>query len=128
MIPKRRPLIEMDTKLENIPREWLEFVEPRLQRPKDSTCWLWPGAKDREGEPVIHVTVEGKRKTIRVKRLIAKIFWEMKQHFDVIHECGVINCLNPSHFYITAAHWSQEDRMGIVKQKQRSLRDYLNRK
>lgn len=130
MIAKRRLLLELTTKLADIPREWLRYIEPRIVRPKDSTCWLWDGACDADGEPVLNYKnlVTGKRNTRRLKVIIAEIFWEMKKHFDVIHECGTTNCLNPWHFYISVAHHSQEDRRSKIAAKQRSIKDYVARK
>jgi hypothetical protein len=45
-----------------------------------------------------------------------------------VHECGVSNCLNPAHFYLSRAHWSQENRGKMAADKQRSIKDYLSRK
>ena len=127
MITKKRPLIDLTTKLADIPRIWLQMVEPRLTR--SGTCWLWDGATFADGEPLLNYTnVEtGKRNTRRVKRIIADIFWEMKDHYDIVHACGNTNCLNPAHFYISVLHHSQEDRDRIIAEKSRNIRDYVNR-
>lgn len=128
MIVKKRPLITLATKLGDIPVEWLRYVEPRLVR--TGQCWLWEGACDGEGEPVLsYRNLEtGKRNTRRLKQIIANIFWEMKSHYEVIHQCGNINCLNPAHFYISWTHHSQEDRQELIAAKRRNLNDYEHRK
>lgn len=108
MITKKRPLLTLSTPLEDIPRRWLELVEAKIERRKGSSCWLWTGAVDTEGEPVLNYLnlATGKRNTRRVKRLMAEVFWEMKPHYDVLHQCGDLTCLNPNHWTISTAHWT----------------------
>lgn len=124
MITKKRPLIELETALKNIPVQWLRYIEPRIVR--QGTCWLWQGACDDRGEPFLNFKNlgTGKRNTRRLKIIVAEMFWEMKRHYDVVHECGNMNCLNPAHFYISAAHYTQENREKMVKEKQTSIRRY----
>jgi hypothetical protein len=116
-VTKKRALITVNTPLCDVPREWIKLIEPKIIRPTDSACWLWTGATDKDGEPVFTLTVildsrEGKtRKLLRAKRVIADMFWQIARHIEIVHECGTLNCLNPSHFYLSAAHWTQEVRV-----------------
>lgn len=128
MIEKIRPIFGTDSKLGEIPRFWLQYVEPRIRR--DGMCWLWDGAHDSAGEPVISLVngETGKRNTRMLKRIVAAMFYVLKKHYDVFHECGNLSCLNPGHLKVSASHWTQESRETMVKTKRRSIRDYENRK
>lgn len=119
MITKKRPLLDLKTPLRLIPKQWLDIIEPRILRPSDTSCWLWDGATDRDGEPIISVVNAGtgKRSTRRVKRIVAELYWDMRKDHDVIHECGTKNCLAPFHFYISPLHWTQENRAQLVKRR-----------
>jgi hypothetical protein len=121
-IVKTRPIITMATPLYLIPREWLITVEPRIKRNEEG-CWLWQGALDGYGCPTVAVTLDtGKRSTARVSRIVARMFWDLRRHHDVVQKCGALNCLNPAHFYVTAAHHSQEDRKTLIENFKRNLR------
>lgn len=117
MIEKFRPLFNMRSRLTDIPADWLRLVEPRIYRPQGTSCWLWDGGVDGKGEPVIHVaSAKGKRTMRRVKRIVAAMFWHFKPHNDIVHRCGTVNCLNPNHFYVSASHWTQEDRKAMIRE------------
>ena len=116
-VVKKRPLIDFDTKLCDIPRAWLEFIEPRIRR--EGTCWLWTGSLDHDGHPSVSLRVPGKttRTTRRVARIVAEMFWDLRESNDVLHACPHLNCLNPNHFHVSAAHWSQENRSAIIARR-----------
>lgn len=116
---KRRPLLTLQTPLGKIPKEWLE-IEPKIARfPEKTTCWVWVGALDNDGHPVVSVRnpKTGKRNTMRVARIVANIFWFLKPHAEVVHVCGATNCLNPGHFYLSVKHWHQEDRPAMMRRR-----------
>lgn len=117
MIAKRRPLLDLRTPLSLIPKTWSDLVEPQIVRPPNSSCWVWIGGVDGDGEPVLSMVIGGKRSTRRVKRIVADLYWELKDHYDVVHECGTKNCLAPFHFYVSELHWSQEDRKHRIKRR-----------
>lgn len=123
----KRPLIIMETKLKDIPEAWLRYVEPRIKR--EGMCWLWQGATNDRGEPVIaYYNLKSHRRNTRlVKWIIAELFWVMKRGMEVIHHCGTTICLNPSHFYISSKHHTQEDREKMQKRKRILLDDYIRR-
>lgn len=113
-LAKIRPLFGIRSRLESIPKDWMKMIEPRIVRRADTSCWLWDGALDRDGEPVFHLTTpKGTRTMRRVKRFVAAMFWKVEDHNDVVHTCGISNCLNPNHFYVSQAHWKQEDRKSL---------------
>lgn len=128
MIEKIRPIFGLDTKLADVPRWWLQFVEPRIKRV--GQCWMWQGAHDTNGEPVIALLNpdSGKRNTRLLKRIVAAMFYELKKHYDVIHKCGNLSCLNPGHLHVSAAHWTQESRKTMVNTARRNINDYERRK
>lgn len=120
MITKKRPLLDLKTPLKLIPKGWLDVIEPHIIRPSDTSCWIWTGAVDRDGEPIIYVVnaaTTGKRSTRRVKRIIGDMYWNIRGTQDIIHECGTKNCLAPFHFYVSELHWTQENRAQLIKRR-----------
>ena len=97
---KRRALINIHTQLENVPKEWLNVIEPHVVRGAFLPCWVWTGAVDRNGYP--HMRVE--RKMVMAHRFVAKIFYDFPDAYFVSLSCGVRNCVNPNHIKITARH------------------------
>ena len=113
-----RPLVTLRTPLKLLPRIWLELIEPKMQRTEESTCWFWNGALNDDGEPVLQIRKPGSRNRVPVlvKRIVAGLFWDLKNHWDVIHGCKSKNCLNPRHFYVTAVQWKQHNRDKIINE------------
>lgn len=124
MIKPIRTLLDLRTPLRLIPRAWLELVEPKITRLEGSSCWLWDGAVDRDGEPVLAIKnlETGSRGSKRVKRIVAALFWDLKDHYDVSHACKNVNCLNPQHFHVSDVHWRQENRPAIINKRAQSIR------
>lgn len=114
-----RTLITLRTPLQLIPKDWLDMIEPRIRRPEGTSCWLWDGAVDFEGEPIITAKnlVTGSRGTRRVKRIVADMFWDIDESVHVLHACKNNNCLFPDHFYVTRTHWKHEDRHDIINKR-----------
>lgn len=103
------PMLTMATPLGDIPHAWLAQIEPRIARSKEHQCWIWTGSHDTDGEPVINFTnaLTGARNTRRAKRMVADMFYGAKRTNDVIHKCGNLSCLNPSHIKVVLSHWTQ---------------------
>lgn len=127
MLKKLRPFFDLDTKLKLVPEDWLKYIEPRIVR--SETCWLWDGALDMYGEPLMsfYDPVTKKRTTKRVKVFVAEMFWEGVAGHEVVHTCGLLNCLNFAHFYIHTGS-SKRDKVRIVKEKSRAIRRYIANK
>jgi hypothetical protein len=126
-------LLTLRTNLRDIDRRWLQVIEPKIFRPKTDHeafgCWLWTGWCDAKGEPTIGQENPGtkKRGTRRLKKLVAEIFvpgWQ--ESWNVYHDCGNINCLNPNHMIFTKSHHTQFDLGKIVARKRTHLKDYRN--
>jgi len=96
---KRRALINMHTQFENIPKEWLNVIEPHVVRGPFLPCWMWSGAVDRNGYP--YIRADGK--IIMAHRFVAKLFWDFGDAY-VTRSCGVRNCVNPNHVEINQRH------------------------
>jgi hypothetical protein len=108
MIARKRNLLTLATPLAEIPGPWLRYIEPKIERDADDH-WLWQGAHDQDGEPVLNFfnAVTGHRNTRRVKRMVAEMFWTLLKRHDVIHQCGILSCLNPAHLVPSVTHWTQ---------------------
>ncbi len=123
---KTRNLLNLQTPLSDIPRTWLTLIEPRIER--DGLCWLWNGALDATGRPIVAVRLpSGKRSTARVTRIVAGMFYELKKHHEVVQKCGALNCLNPAHIYVSDLHYKQEDRGAMIKEHKRNAVWYKQR-
>jgi hypothetical protein len=111
-ITKKRPLITLQTKLENIPRQWLQDIEPRVQRAgfEDRGCWIWTGYVNSKGYPYVKIYDFEKRKEtlIEVRRMVAHMFWDfLNDEVYVRTSCNVRNCVNPNHIRVTKLHYTQ---------------------
>lgn len=101
---KRRALFNALTKLENIPKEWLNHVEPHVVRGAFLPCWVWAGACDRNGYPIMRV--DGS--IVMVHRFVASLFWTFDKGHYVKRTCNVNNCVNPNHLVVTGKHHTQK--------------------
>lgn len=129
MLKKVRPYFTIDSKLCNIPRDWLVMVEHKIIRPKDSTCWLWQGGCDGYGEPIWAYTdpVTKRRTAMRLKVFVMRMFWEGIKGHEIIHECGNLNCINPHHLHVSETAWRLKDRKFRIERKKRNIADYIKR-
>ncbi len=127
MLKKARPYFTLDTRIGSMPRDWLVFVEPKIVREIDGTCWLWQGGIDAYGEPILAFTdpVTKKRTAVRLKVFVMKLFWDGIRGHEIIHECGNLNCVNPHHFFISTTSWRVKDRKALVKKKQNNIKQYI---
>jgi hypothetical protein len=99
MISLKRPLIEMSSRLQDIPIEWLRLVEPKLVRGPYLPCWIWVGLLDQKGHPLIRNPASNKVE--QGHRFVASLFWDFPPHFYVKFSCQHTNCLNPKHLIPT---------------------------
>ncbi len=99
-ITKKRPLFNLRTSLDNIPKDWLRHVEPKVNRTTYPPCWLWEGSCDSRGYPVIIDTFKGARSEIKVHRYVAKMFYDFPKSVRVKRSCGNLQCVNPNHIKV----------------------------
>lgn len=81
-LPKRKTLLE-------------KFNDKILKQ--DDGCWIWTGAKTKEGSPRIRYT--GGRQHAK------HVAYELYKHpvprgMHVFHKCNVRLCVNPKHLYL----------------------------
>jgi hypothetical protein len=101
-------MLQLRTPLGEVPKEWLDIIEPKIARPDDTTCWLWLGSCDERGEPRYSVqNRDGHWTTRTCKSLIAELFWVLPKIVSVFRSCTNTNCLNPNHFIVTDRHYTQ---------------------
>jgi len=97
---KRRALINVRTSLENVPKEWLNQIEPKIFRGAFLPCWVWSGALDNNGYPIMNV--DGRQ--MSVAKMVAKIFYEFPEDWHVDRSCHNKSCLNPNHIRVRKFH------------------------
>lgn len=118
-----RPLIGINSPLKVFPPFWLQNIEHKIQR-GSSSCWYWVGMLDGCAEPALKIKdpETGKYKVQQLKRIVARMFWDLKPHWEVLHACGNQNCLNPRHFYITSVNYQQHNRTAILTHRRAIIR------
>jgi hypothetical protein len=99
---KIRPLVDNFTPISEVPRAWLQTIEPKIKRMPASSpaggCWVWQGAVDREGHPVMStIDLEKRRGLRRVARWVASFFYDFPPYIEVTHHCENVTCIRPSH-------------------------------
>jgi hypothetical protein len=95
MITLKRPLIEMSSRLQDIPELWLKLVEPYIMRGPYLPCWIWTGGMDDEGFALVRHTAL--KRTYKGHRFVAELFWDYPKNFYIGHTCQRPNCLYPGH-------------------------------
>lgn len=98
MIIKKRPLFNLNTAFENVPKEWLNHIEPRVTRGPFLPCWVWHGSIDDNGYPRMRID---DNKVVKVHRWVAGLFWDFPDDYYVKQTCGCRNCVNPTHLKVT---------------------------
>jgi hypothetical protein len=97
----RRPIIDMDTRLRDMPLDWLRYVEPKIMRGPYLPCWIWTGSVDKNGYPFIrdpHL-----KKIVMCHIWVARMFYDFEGEY-VTRTCSRRNCVNPNHLLVTAEH------------------------
>ena len=97
----RRPLIDLETRLRDIPIDWLRYVEPKIMRGPYLPCWIWSGQLDRNGYPLMKDPHLGKMVMGHI--WIARLFWQFDDEY-VTRTCPRRNCVNPGHLLVTEEH------------------------
>jgi hypothetical protein len=105
-ITMKRPLTTLQTRLCDIPLGWLRFVEPKIMRGSFLPCWIWTGALDMSGYPVMRIP--GETQNAMLHHFVAGMYWDYPPKYFVGRTCQNINCLNPSHLVPQAKNprWS----------------------
>jgi len=107
-VRKKRPLIDLDSKLRDIPAAMARDVLPHMTWYGFEPCWIWFGSVNQQGHPVIRRTRSdtGKVQQYSVRRLVAGMFWEFGDDVYCKLSCENANCVNPNHIVLTRDKWS----------------------
>jgi len=79
------------------------FLE-RLREDSEPTpegCWQWTGTIDTNGYIQAYYPRQNGSRTIRLHRLIARVFLDGKDADVVHHKCANRSCVNPDHLQVT---------------------------
>ena len=99
-ITLKRPLVEMHSRLCDIPIEWLRSIEPKIQRAGFLPCWMWAGAVDGDGYPIMKEPGSKKGALVKVRPYVAHLFWDFPRGLKVRTSCRALNCVNPRHLIV----------------------------
>lgn len=97
-----RPLVNIEMKLRDIPRNWLIIIEPKIIRAGFEPCWIYTGGFVPNNRPIIRDPSNGKMTT--VQRVVAKMFWDFPDELWVYLTCRRTDCVNPAHIWIGGKH------------------------
>ncbi len=106
-IHKKRPLIDLDSKLRDIPPAMARDVLPHVTWYGFEPCWIWFGSVDGRGHPIFRRKRPdtGKVEQFSVRRLVAGMFWEFGSDVYCKMSCENLNCVNPGHIVLTGDKW-----------------------
>lgn len=127
LLKKVRPYFDIDSRLREVPLDWLRLIEHKIIR--KGVCWLWQGMTDHYGEPIIKLTQgeTGGRTQRRCKVVVMRMFWEGLNGHEIIHSCGNNNCLNPKHLIVSIESWRNKMRKSVIREKSARINRYVNK-
>lgn len=102
--------IDINTRLCDIPKDWLSLIERRIERM--GTHWLWTGGVGHpRNYPVLDVPGLGH---VPARRFVMHMFYDFPDKGTFIvtgpkHVCAEELCLNPKHLIITTKHPRSRD-------------------
>lgn len=109
-----------------MPKALMEILKTKIAPPNAKGCRLWTGATFGNGYGQIKVTIGGRRRAVRVHRLVFGLF-KSDRHgdippgvpppeawrsggLDVLHTCDTPLCCELNHLYEGTAKHNAEDR------------------
>lgn len=104
----KRPLINLDSKLRDMPAAFARDVLPHLTWYGFEPCWIWFGSVDFRGYPIMRRTRQDGSKKLEqfmMRRLVASMFWQFPDDAVIKLSCENINCLNPNHLVVSRDRW-----------------------
>lgn len=112
-VERRIPDFNLKTQFGNVPKEWLDEIEPHVQREIDG-CWNWTGAFTENGYPRMQYFdyERGGYFHIPAHVRVAQIFWNFERDkCRVRRSCNNRACVRPSHVRPTYYHHTQTDKL-----------------
>jgi len=105
-----------------------EHFESKFIKRDTNKCWLWTGAKDKNGygDFNLHLTNEtNKYKKVKAHRYSYELYMgKFKNSFLVCHSCDTPSCVNPNHLFLGTAADNASD---MVKKKRSMSGERNNR-
>src|SRR5690348_11392288 len=87
---------EMETNHDDVARDLLLLARLTARRAvAESECWLWLGARDRDGYGMIWL--EGRTQSVHRLSAILFLGLDPKSGLYVLHHCDQPSCFNPDH-------------------------------
>ena len=87
-------------------RDYKEHLEKRSEKIPIAGCWLWTGAKKKDG----YGNIRYKDQVWIAHRLSYQIFrGDIPKDGLVLHKCDVPSCINPHHLFLGSAEDNMQD-------------------
>lgn len=75
------------------------------------TCWLWTGARDKDGYGLLGVPDGTTRRNVRATHVSWMLNWHLPVKDQVLHRCDEPSCVNPMHLYLGDQLENMRDRL-----------------
>lgn len=96
-----KPFDEM-TPLRDIPRLWLQLIEPYIERDaRYGACWVWHGPVRKANQRIYPIFKVNGLCDTSVVRFIANNIWDIDRTWFCYQSCGNLRCVNPYHIVVT---------------------------
>lgn len=96
-----RPLFDETTPLRDIPRAWLQHIEPRVQRMGWEPHVMWVGDFDKNGQTRMYAPGKKGRSRISINKYVMSMFFNMPNDHRILcrSACVQPGCVNPLHIW-----------------------------
>lgn len=102
-------------KAQGIPKAFVDRFWSYVDRGSENDCWLWTGARNRDGYGCFRLPHRGMATASRLALILATGEDAGKRH--VLHRCDNPPCCNPSHLYFGTNVENVADKVGRGRQR-----------